>query len=179
MKTSRIEFIKRAHSAACSDWKKEIETEFPKLFPKSEYKKGDWVYWSGFSSCLGIIGDKCDSYSDSYKLSYTINGDGKYTSCSKNNLRPATDKEVEEALDKQADKIGYKEGDNIGNFNGLKNETITSDSKSFSGGLLFRGGCCVFEKGKWATIIGQPKKLTVEEVEKELGYKVEIISNKN
>ncbi len=149
-----------------SDW-------FPKLFPKSELEVGKWYkYEEQFMFCFsGKIGDGS---------SYGFNFAGIWTDLlgvhEPESYTPATDKEVEEALDKQADKIGYKEGDNIGNFNGLKNETITSDSKSFSGGLLFRGGCCVFEKGKWATIIDQPKKLTVEEVEKELGYKVEIIS---
>ena len=34
MKESRKEFIKKAHSAACSEWKENIEKEFPKLFKK-------------------------------------------------------------------------------------------------------------------------------------------------
>lgn len=33
MKKNRIEFIKRAHGEACTDWKDAIEAEFPKIFP--------------------------------------------------------------------------------------------------------------------------------------------------
>lgn len=33
------EFVKQAHAAACSDWKKKIEAEFPDLFP-SVYRFG-------------------------------------------------------------------------------------------------------------------------------------------
>jgi len=43
MKKSRKEFIKKAHSAACNEWKKNIEKEFPKLFKKDDLKVGDWV----------------------------------------------------------------------------------------------------------------------------------------
>lgn len=32
MKKSRVEFIKEAHAQACSEWKKKIEDEFPKIF---------------------------------------------------------------------------------------------------------------------------------------------------
>lgn len=38
MKKSREEFIIEAHDAACSEWKKRIETEFPKLFEKLTLK---------------------------------------------------------------------------------------------------------------------------------------------
>lgn len=42
MKQSRIDFIKAAHSEACSAWKEKIEKEFPKIF-KEEFKVGDWI----------------------------------------------------------------------------------------------------------------------------------------
>lgn len=49
-------------------------------------------------------------------------------------------------------------------------------------GDIICNGLTIFshETGKWAEIIQEeePKKLTVEEVERALGYKVEIISNK-
>ena len=61
MKESRKEFIKKAHSAACSEWKENIEKEFPKLFKKEvltearkRYKNGD-VFISAYSGCELII----------------------------------------------------------------------------------------------------------------------------
>ena len=36
------------------------------------------------------------------------------------------------------------------------------------------GNNCIFQNGTWATII-KPKQMTQEEIEKELGYKIEII----
>ena len=42
MKTTRKEFIKRAHQSACSEWKEQIEKEFPKLFKKDELVVGKW-----------------------------------------------------------------------------------------------------------------------------------------
>lgn len=35
-----VEFVRAAHKAACSEWKKKIEQEFPKLFEQETYKLG-------------------------------------------------------------------------------------------------------------------------------------------
>lgn len=43
MKKSRIEFIESIHSASEPHWKKQIETEFPKIFQKElELEVGVW-----------------------------------------------------------------------------------------------------------------------------------------
>ena len=39
---------------------------------------------------------------------------------------------------------------------------------------LLKGEDIVFKNGKWATII-QPEKMTLEQIEKELGRKIELI----
>ena len=42
MKKSTKEFIKRAHESACSEWKTEIEKQWPKLFIKTGLEVGKW-----------------------------------------------------------------------------------------------------------------------------------------
>ena len=50
MKESRKEFIKKAHSAACSEWKTNIEKEFPKLFKEDALEVGRW--YNGYENYL-------------------------------------------------------------------------------------------------------------------------------
>ena len=77
MKESRKEFIKKAHSAACSEWKENIEKEFPKLFKKEEingwYKDKKEKGWCVFLE-NGIMkhgfdgnGDWFDCHNQNYK----------------------------------------------------------------------------------------------------------------
>jgi len=89
--------------------------------------------------------------------------------------KEATPQEVEDALIGEAKKRGFVNG---AFFNDLH-------YKSFSGKVdivrweedsqdLRSGGYCIFHNGIWATII-QPKKMTQSEIEKELGYKIDIV----
>jgi hypothetical protein len=80
----------------------------------------------------------------------------------------ATNEEVEKAHIKEAKRIGYKGGDNIGNFNGCGKEILYNSNYNFSTntGLFYVGGCCVCEKGEWATIV---ENITRKQAEKELG----------
>jgi len=146
--------------------KAKIEKEFPKLFKKEQYNINDWVYWSGLNPGYGFMRGQCPGFSDSLDICL-IEDTEKVTSCSKSNLRKATDKEVETALIKEAKRRGFKEGNDIGDFNGIGSELIHSSSSQFSPStnMFFRGGFCVFNEGKWATI----KTITKEQAEKELG----------
>lgn len=82
-----------------------------------------------------------------------------------NNLTPATDKEVEEALIKEANKRGFKEGVNAdlstANPCHLKNYHFLSNDFEYSKpcNWLSLDGVIIFEDGKWAEIIEQPKEL--------------------
>jgi hypothetical protein len=80
----------------------------------------------------------------------------------------ATNEEVQQAHIKEAKHIGYKGGDNIGNFNGCGKEILYNSNYNFStnSGLFYVGGCCVCEKGEWATIV---ETITRKQAEKELG----------
>lgn len=90
----------------------------------------------------------------------------------------ATPQEVEAALICEAKKRGFKKGARYLSawnneayciypqdlyYNAKKNCLATHD-----------GNKCIFQNGKWATII-QPEKMTLEQIEKELGRKIEIV----
>ena len=167
MKESRKEFIKKAHSAACSDWKENIEKEFPKLFKEDALVVGKWY--------------KCEDYLMVWNDGERTYGffDGQFGEWSfgkdkKNELILATDKEVEEALIKEAKKIGYKNV-NIKNLESIDNmlsthhSSVSSDRYYYnvSENALWFMGRLIFWNGKWAEIITET--ITKEQAEKELG----------
>ena len=57
MKQSRKEFIKKAHSAACSKWKTNIEKEFPELFKKDGLEIGKWYKYPDVKNWNILITD--------------------------------------------------------------------------------------------------------------------------
>jgi hypothetical protein len=117
MKESRKEFIKQAHSNACSEWKEKIEKEFPELFKEDALVVGKY-----YKLTQDYINLKKDSifeflkYQTSFKTFAVVrhsvfdNSKTDYAAPHSNTLIPATDKEVEEALKKECFKKGYKEG---------------------------------------------------------------------
>ena len=179
MKKSRKDFIKKAHSAACNEWKTNIEAEFPKLFKKDDlvvgkWYKSDWGYKFCFNGEYDIDSDprgygfsQCGEFLTDNKTSKR-GGWGKY------NITEATDEEVEKALIKEAKKKDYKNV-NINNLetigNMLSSHHSIASSKcyyynSIENALWFRGKL-IFWNGKWATIITET--ITKEQAEKELG----------
>jgi hypothetical protein len=171
MKESRKEFIKKAHSAACSEWKKNIEKEFPKLFKKDALVVGKWYKIQCSKNALVFI--------QGYKKTYGFDYAGLWTNMWHENISnttyiPATDKEVEEALIKEAKKRGFKEGvrvdkllyTNIGSLNGDSKTCENKEFKLFHGHLSI-GNLLIFHRtGKWAEIV---ETITKEQAEKELG----------
>lgn len=98
----------------------------------------------------------------------------------------ATNQEVEEALINEAKKRGFKEGVYINRTQEMLN-FYNSESVSLKVLImnnrfnfdpeynsLLIDGRVIFIKGKWATIIPK-KKMTKEQIENELGYKIEIV----
>lgn len=93
------------------------------------------------------------------------------------NLTKSTHKEVEKALIKEAKLRGFKEGVRFKSVCN-KSECTMRDNKllNWNGSTLWNNGIGrVFQNGKWATIIEQ-KEMTQKDIEKELGYKIKIIS---
>ena len=112
------------------------------------------------------------SYCDSIKqsIAYGFGWGGVWSEClcvrfHNINIK-ATDKEVEEALIKEAKKRGFTEGvivskDNFKYYKRsekLKRETrFIVRYEDGAGWVIFCCGSCIFEDGKWATIIEDPK----------------------
>lgn len=74
--------------------------------------------------------------------------------------RPATHEEIETTLTKEAKRRGYKGGDTIKGIHGtshIGHEIISFTYDSEDDTLLTNEDCIVYEAGKWAEIIEQPK----------------------
>ena len=162
MKKSRKEFIIKGHAAACSEWKANIEKEFPKLFKKDELEVGKWyrrnselLVWNGGKNTYGFAGNG-------------LWGKGLLFSGDETGL--ATDKEVETALIKEGLKRGFNKGVRFTSswnsemeckFNGMEYDKC---SNSLSSGIDRND--CMFQNGKWATII---ETITKADAETQLG----------
>jgi len=173
MKKSRKEFIKKAHSAACSEWKKNIEAEFPNLFKTKSFKKGDWVV-SRQGALINVRGVSYDlRVVNGYGIDFFGDWDDDYMACH-SGCRLATEEEVEKALIAEAKKRGFKKGVKVGKLLGSNAGSCTGDRRTCEDrlmdlhrGHLFIGNLMIFHKTKgWAEIT---ETITKEQAEKELG----------
>lgn len=157
--------------------KKELGLEVGKWYKYPNYQK--------FNLCITEVDKKTKTVKG-----YGFGVDGLWMDDAKNDIWhfqelelciEMTQQEVEEALKAEAVRR-YKVGDIV----------LINDNKHKLSGLDTFGGFChfynniiwinehessnvrVFENGKWAEII-QPKKMTQAEIEKELGYLIEIV----
>ena len=178
MKESRIEFIKEAHKEATQDWKVRIENEFTNIDFKPKLEIGAWYKDDGWLVCFTKIKGEKHSYFG-VNCGEWVNDGEDIININYETFTKATNKEVEEALINEAKKRGFKEGNYkslLSGDRGFKGWYFCEQDNSLYTNLDGEGGDVVFKNGKWATIIDQPTKLTVEQVEEKLGYKVEIIS---
>ena len=198
MKKSRKEFIKRAHESACSECKEKIESEFPKLFEEEEFKVGDWVVviqsnLGDFGKGeLGRVSDVDIGSSTEYAVKNNFYSNGEYNLwCSA--LRRATPQEIKAHLSAEAIKRGFVDK---AMFNGVRdvelgemNRYLLYQKENIKCGKSFhyqahtdtlytsgRGFGIIYEKGQWAEIIPERKKMNQKEIEKELGYQIEIVN---
>jgi len=170
MNKSRKEFIKRAHSAACSEWQTEIETEFPKLFPKTKLEIGKWYKLENDNKFMFCFNGSFGNYTH-----YGFNSSGDWMPENRLGVHerdkyiPATDKEVKDALTTEAKIIGLKKGVKYHSFffgtNTIGDSTLTNGWIDEENRFVMHGNC-IFQKGKWATIV---ETITKSEAEKELG----------
>ena len=168
MKESRKEFIKKAHENACSEWKTNIEKEFPKLFKEDALVIGKWYKSNeGHLVCVKKInGLKLECFgfgvwpkkwSDSLKWS-EYNFGFTYTLAYKT--------EVTQALIKEAKKRGFKKGVYYECLWEKITKKLEQGDFYHSRNELWFCGAKIFDNGKWATII---ETITKEQAEKELG----------
>ena len=99
------------------------------------------------------------------------------------NFEESTPQEVEAALISEWKKRGGKNGVYFNEIpDGKNNPSISQtghcgSAYKYEDGVLYtvgRGKWCIYKNGQWATII-QPEKMTLEQIEKELGRKIELI----
>jgi hypothetical protein len=172
MKQSRKDFIKQAHESACSDWKKNIENEFPKLFKKDDLVVGKWVKTNkGSIFCIEkIIGNTLYGFGIGYRKKIW---DKNYFA-SKSVCLLAIGEEAKQTLIKEANKKDYKNVkinnlESIGNMLSFHHSISSSDCYYYNAteNALWFMGKLIFWNGKWAEIVKET--ITKEQAEKELG----------
>ena len=180
------EQIKEAHNAACSQWKQKIEQWFPECL-KQKLEAGKWYKHfdsdcKEFLFCFNEFGDKNYGFNKVGKWSNKLNVYEKYS----NKYIKATTKEVESMLIKEAEKRGFIDGVTVSKidnyYKGMLNTMIIGEHEfELYGDVLVAKSTnnyyiCLMADGKWATIVETPKEMTLEEIEKQLGHKVKIVS---
>jgi len=142
-----------------------IKKEFPQLF-ESELEVGKWYKCEGYLMVWNNGNNTYGFHRNDFSKNWVFGKDKSHL------LTPATEQEVFEALTNEAVKRGYK----VGNFKCLLDNQIWGYD-SCQGYFLDDDGFhldagCVFKDGVWASIIDQPKEITISEIEKILGYKI-------
>ena len=141
---------------------------------KEEFEVGKW--YKGSSDIIGFYESRYGNYGIGYKGEWS----NDVTMDDFIFWTPATDKEVETALIKEAKKLIVKGV--VKCLHECTNISSIYDVEDFNwDGRCLRvdtedGCCCIFDKGKWATIIEEPKvkEMTMQEVNKALGYEIKI-----
>ena len=172
MEKSRIEFIKEAHQAACSEWRTKIEEEFPELFENENgwYKHIDgeypkWLMYNDFDSDKGYGFGSTGEFSHWCENGYI----------KRHGLIPATHREVEEKLVEEAVRRGFTEGVYFKTAYTKVNRTGKGYIYFYRGTLKFSSSeetglrPVILKNGVWATII---KAISKEEAEKLLGLTI-------
>ena len=166
------EFILQAYAAACTEWKEKIKKECPELFKE----KSGWYKITLKGSEKWLV-----FYDYENEKRYGFNADGEwfgdgYLVKIHTSYYLAEEDEVKEALIQEAKKRGFKLG--IKSSNSIydsfvfKNNTINGEIQN----CLFSTSGLIFDNGKWEEIIKETKKMTIAEIEKTLGYSIEIIN---
>jgi hypothetical protein len=143
------------------------------LTPKPKLEVGKW-----YKSEMGSLFSPKNNLVTGYGFSY-------YDSSWRDDIHinkgytPATKEEVETALTKEAEKRGYTLDSEIVSFRGGTSKFYEAGSTCFENGEFWWNGCIVMKDGVWAEIVKVPeaKKVTMSEVEKKFGCKVEIIND--
>jgi len=171
------EQILEAHKDACSQWKEKIESWFPNVF-KNTFVVGEW-YKHKSGTIMNFQGN------DSGYGWHTTDG---WCECKGNltcsdypfNWTTATYEEVKTMLINEANKRGFKYGVTFYGVVGVDKNRPIEIGKNKNISMNQHGLYCedsyIFFNGKWATIVEQAEEITIEEIEKQLGKKIKIIS---
>jgi len=167
------------------------ETNVRELFPivfETKIEVGKWYKSTKYKKLLVKVTEleKQGSYLACYGYGFDGDGDwgvlknGDITYCTKEYLTPATEEEVRTALINEAKKRGFVLSviyDSLPHsfLNCDKNTKINCElGYSENENCLYSSCGVIFDNGTWAEII-KPKQMTKEQIEKELGYNIEIV----
>ena len=185
------EMAKLLHSFSNAEMKQKIEQWFPECF-KQKLEVGKW-YQSKDSYAIYFIEEILNTENENRVNAYGFNNDGIWSENANRSygriakcFRLATTEEVESMLIKEAEKRGLIEGVKINKLDnyyyGVLNTMIIGKPKlELDGDILVTQSTngyntALMKDGKWATIVETPKEMTLEEIEKQLGHKVKIVS---
>jgi len=148
-----------------------VKEWFPDAF-NEKLEVGRWYVRKENLKCIICYTDNGSGYGFGYA---GIWGNWALNERNIKDFRKATNQEVLEVLTKEAVKKGFKEGRKftscVSNFIDICNGYFSYNEELNE---LYSNGTCVFSNGKWATII-KTKQMTIKEIEKELGYNIEIV----
>jgi len=156
---------------------------YPSVFGE-ELEVGSWYYVDRkkedeFKALVMFKGYGIETYGFShYNIWTNIYGSHNTFKNERYIYTKATHQEIETALINEAKKRGFKKGVIVERPDSFINDgTVTILGGNFSllnnNGLQL-GGYAIMEHSTWAQII-KPKQMTQEQIEKELGYKIEIV----
>lgn len=147
----------------------DLRAWFPDAF-KKELEYGKW-YKSGYGAIVF-----CESFTSNNNIQgYGFNSRKEYVQSTNwfeiDKWKEATPQEVESALICEAKKRGYKDGDLIYS-KWAGGCTLNHKEPYLKNNELWFGDCRIFVDGIWAEIA---EKMTISQIEKELGRKIELI----
>ena len=176
------EMAKLLHSFSNAEMKQKIEQWFPECF-KTEYEIGEWYKTKTGYFNYQLENKSYGTNNDNWVDWSWVVDDGVKTGWV---IGKATTEEVESMLIKEAEKRGLIEGVKINKLDnyyyGVLNTMIIGKPKlELYGDILVTQSTngyntALMKDGKWATIVETPKEMTLEEIEKQLGHKVKIVS---
>lgn len=165
---------------ACSTAKRTLEILCPEFFEEGNRKDG-WYKDDDCPKWMVYFKDGISEYGIDYYGDWFDSG--KYYEKLRAEDKPATPQEIEEALIAEAKKMGFKKGVVL-QKSGI-NACFSFTFKQINGKFTYcndadlldseNGQGIIYEKGQWASIIPDKKKMTISEIEKALGYEIEVI----
>lgn len=159
----------------------DLRAWFPDAF-KKELEAGRW--YTPCNKYEGIALLRFENPKNKHSCGYGFDFKGEWTkiysiiASDRIVFRESTSQEVEAALISEAKKRGFKKG--VRYLSAWNNEAYCIYPQDLYYNAkknclaTHNGNECVFQNGQWATII-QPEKMTLEQIEKELGRKIEIV----
>lgn len=183
-KTKKFEITKEQvlllHKDAKNDTPQLVTADLEQWFPEVfEVKLPD--DFTGWAKTNNIGNEKWISKFENGLQKYGIDANGYWLvyeskNYIENNMYEATPEEVTEALKKEAVRLGFVHKAYIRDFNNNLKKLDTDYITSYDKEMFWHGGYCIMKNGIWATVIKTKTIQQAEELLKELGHEIKIVS---